>query len=97
LKAPSIDRIDDYKGYTEENIQLMSWAENNAKGHADQKSGKNNKQSKAVLQFSLDGKLVGEYYSASQAYRDTAVSQGNISNCCRGKYKSAGGYIWAYK
>jgi hypothetical protein len=28
---PSVDRIDDYKGYSFDNIQLMTWKENNKK------------------------------------------------------------------
>ena len=34
------------------------------------------------------------YISASEAERDTGIHQGNISQCCRGKRKTAGGYHW---
>ena len=52
-------------------------------------------QSKTVLQFSLDGKLIAEYESVSEAIRKTGILK--ISNVCRGERKQAGGYIWRYK
>lgn len=52
-------------------------------------------QSKRVLQFSLDGKLISEYESVSEAMRKTGVCK--ISNVCRGERKQAGGFIWKYK
>ena len=35
--APSFDRIDDSKGYSLDNLQLMSWFVNDQKGHSDAK------------------------------------------------------------
>ncbi len=52
-------------------------------------------QSKRVLQFSLDGKLISEYESVSEAMRKTGVCK--ISNVCRGERNQAGGFIWKYK
>ena len=34
---PSIDRIDDYKGYSLDNMQLLTWRENDIKGSKGQK------------------------------------------------------------
>ena len=44
-KTPSIDRLDDYRGYSFDNIQILTWDENRAKGHLDKVNGKNNKRS----------------------------------------------------
>jgi len=94
---PSVDRINDYIGYNMENIQIMTWKQNNEKSHIDRKSGRNNKMSKSVIGWSLDGKLLKEYYSLSQASRDLKISVSNICNCCKGKRNKAGGFIWTYK
>lgn len=54
-------------------------------------------RSKTIQQYTLDGEFVNEYKSSNEASRQTNISQGNISMCCNGKRKSAGGSIWKYK
>ena len=49
-----------------------------------------------VLQFSKDGELIAEYPSLHEAERNTGCNIGHICDCCKGKRKSAGGYIWMY-
>ena len=55
------------------------------------------KPKKPVLQFSKDGELIAEYSSAREAERTTGCSNSNICECCNGKRKSCGGYIWKYE
>ena len=52
--------------------------------------------SKKVLQFTKSGELIKEWPSAMEASRQLGIAQPSICNCCIGKYKSAGGYIWKY-
>ena len=94
---PSIDRKDDYKSYSFGNIRLTTWCDNEKRGWADRKNGINNKASKAVEQYDLNGDFIDEYYSTMQAERCRGINHTNISRCCKGKYKTAGGYIWKYK
>ena len=47
-----------------------------------------------ILQYSKDGELIAEYPSTHEASRQTGCNQSNICQCCKGKYKTAGGYIW---
>lgn len=48
-----------------------------------------------IQQWSKDGTLlVGEYATIAEAERHTMISQFNISQCLRGKAKSAGSYTW---
>ena len=47
------------------------------------------------MQFSIDGKLIAEYVSVSEARRQTKAE--NIDMVCNVKRKSAGGYKWKYK
>lgn len=98
MKTPSIDRLDDYKGYSLGNIRITIWEENKNKAHKDRFNGVNNKDSLAVLQFDKQGNFIAEYYSQHDASRKTGVNQGNLCQACLGKaYKSAGGFIWKYK
>ena len=93
--VPSVNRKNDYIGYTMDNIELMTWGENKAKGEYDKKKGINNKNNKAVLKCDSNGYVLEEYYSISEALRVTGIR--HISECCKGKLKSAGGFKWKYK
>jgi len=95
--APSVDRKNDYKEYSLNNIQLMTWSENRTKGHSDRKNGINNKRSISVLQYDLEGNFIKEYYSINQAQRETGVSTGSISIMCRDRRNKTGKFIWKYK
>ena len=56
------------------------------------------KVSKPVLKYDLKGNFIKEYKSLMEAYRDSNIkSASNITMCCYGKYKQAGGYVWRYK
>ncbi len=94
---PSVDRKNDYVGYTMDNIQLMTWIENRDKAHRDMINGINTKSSKAVLQYDKEHNLIAEYFSMHEAERQTDCNIGGICNCCKGVFKTSGGFIWKYK
>lgn len=51
---------------------------------------------KAVLQFDLQDNLLKTYHSLMDAQRQTGCRQESISRCCRGIYKTTGGYKWKF-
>lgn len=53
--------------------------------------------SKQVVQYDKDGNVVSEYFGAREAARCTGITPSSIIECCNGKRKSAGGFIWKYK
>lgn len=53
-------------------------------------------QSKSVSQFSKDMTLINTFSSVRKAAESTGIHKTSISNCCRGKAKTAGGFIWQY-
>jgi hypothetical protein len=55
------------------------------------------KRNKTITQYDSDGNIIKEYESQSQASRETNVSQSDISSCCNGKQKTAGGFTWKFK
>ena len=71
------------------------------KGKNPPNKGKiNTKTSIPILQYSLDGDLIGEFPSISEVSRQLNIPIGNmshISRCCKGKHKSAYGFKWEYK
>lgn len=60
------------------------------------KLGKYNSKSKKVIQLKKDGEVVNEFYGINEASRETNINCGNIAQACKGKLKSAGGYLWRY-
>ena len=52
------------------------------------------KQSIPILQFSKDGTFVKEWPSVNEANRQLRIA--HICQCCKGRCKSAGGYVWRY-
>jgi len=59
---------------------------------------KNNKLSKPIYQYDLEGNLIAEYKSSCDAARKNKnMYSSNIRRCCRGLQKTAFGYIWKYK
>lgn len=60
-------------------------------------TGGNNPNATSVLQYSLDGKLVGKYDSINDACRAIgSASHSNIVACINGRRRTSYGYIWAY-
>jgi hypothetical protein len=55
------------------------------------------KKSKQVIQLTLEGIIVKEWPSQSFASRELKIPQADISFCCNGKFKQAGGYVWKFK
>lgn len=98
---PSVDRIDDYKSYFFENMQLVTWKENNEKGRL---SIKNKEQcskmakeiwSKKVAQKDLDGNIVAIFNSTHEVNRVLGFDSSLIARACR-LNKISKGYRWEY-
>ena len=53
-------------------------------------------ESKWVIRLSTNNEILHFYPSISEAARATGVKVQNISKCCKGNSKTAGGYIWKY-
>lgn len=49
----------------------------------------------SVMQIDDTGSVVAVYKSQAEAHNATGISQGNISECCKGRRLHAGGYAWA--
>lgn len=58
--------------------------------------GKLHPTSKPVVQMK-NGKIVGVFFGCSEAERHTGITVQQISACCLGKRKTAGGFQWRYK
>ena len=58
----------------------------------------NGKLSKPVLQIKKDtNEIITEFPSTIEVQRQLGISQSHISDCCKGKRKTCGGFKWQYK
>lgn len=51
---------------------------------------------KVVFQFSKNGEFIKKWNSAVTASKELNINRIAIGNCCLGKTKTSGGYIWKY-
>lgn len=54
------------------------------------------KNQKPVDQFDLSGKYIATYPSIRIAGNECKLPENSIGLCCRGVYKTSGGYIWRF-
>lgn len=95
--APSLDRIDESKTYSFDNIRIVTFEENMTT-HAEMTKkgiGSSAKQCKPVLQFAMDGNFVKEYISVNAARRETGIL--GIPHSLKGRHTHAGHFIWKFK
>jgi hypothetical protein len=84
--APSIDRLDDNKGYSFDNIQLITWYENKKKELEKHKVKAN--------QYDLEGNYIKTYNSITDAAKYVNSAAGNVFKACRNITQTAAGFQW---
>ncbi|MEO5348934.1 MAG: NUMOD1 domain-containing DNA-binding protein [Magnetococcus sp. YQC-3] len=62
----------------------------------NQKSKYVNSQLKKVYQLDLNGNLIKEFNSMTEASLEVGVEISNISYCCKGVRKTTGGFRWSF-
>lgn len=53
--------------------------------------------SKPILQYDKTGNFIREWPGVRKAEEETGIYNSDISRCCSGKLKTAGGYLWKFK
>jgi len=91
---PSLDRLDDSKGYSLDNIQLMTWGENRTKSHMDRANGKlrgggrhgypsRTRMGASIAQYSKTNIFIAYWSSFSSVGRAYNVHSTAISKCVK--------------
>ena len=76
---------------------LIKRSENEA-WRKNQRNGIRKTSGKTVIQLNkATGEVIREWECIIDAERELGIHGGDISRCCRGKGKTAGGFKWAYK
>ncbi len=82
--------------FTEEKRLNYSLSKTGDKNPMKNKSGSLSPVAKPVRQYTKENIFIKEFVTATEAAKQTNISQKNISCCCTGKLKSAGGFIWKH-
>ena len=54
------------------------------------------KQQRSVNQFDMNGEFIRSWESIVSATKELSIGGNSITTCCKGGYKSAGGFVWKY-
>jgi hypothetical protein len=91
-------------GFNDSNVQLCcSGRQKSHKGSIwrySEDSAPNkykNKTIKSVIQYDKNMNKIKVWDSISSVTKELDIGSNSITTCCKGKYKSAGGFIWRYK
>ena len=95
-EKPCVNHIDENKLNNDlSNLEWCTVRENLMHGTRTKRTAE--KCFKKVIQLDLNDNVLNEFESMTQAERETGVFASNISSCCSGKTKSAGGFKWIKK
>lgn len=94
-KKPSVDRIDDLKGYSIDNIRLVTWNDNFKSAVSDKMNGKGSQgsQCKPVGKLDSNLELISAYVSYWSAVRECGYS---IEHQIKNRVKCRNGFYWEY-
>lgn len=98
---PEVNHKDEDKTNNQvENLEWCNHRYNVCYGTAIKRTSEKNfngKKTIPVCQYTLEGKLVKIWSSATEAERQTDFNQAHICDCCNGKRKKHKGFIWSYQ
>lgn len=77
-----------------ENLEWCSYKYNNSYGNRLKKSAA--KKSIKIYQYTKDGEVINVWPSAMEVERQLGFAHENLAKCCKGKIKSAYGFVWKY-
>lgn len=76
-----------------ENLEFCSVQYNTLYGNCIEK--RSNKKKKKIQQLDLEGNIIRNWNSILEAQNELNLN--HISDCCNGKRKTCGGYVWRFK
>ena len=99
--TPSIDRLDNSKTYSFDNIEVVTWKENKKRAYKQISNGTlfNSSllhQLHPIVQYNLYGIKVASYISIAEAVKATGIDHRGISSACKKQRATFHGFLWRY-
>lgn len=96
-RLPEVNHVDENKRNNRiDNLEWVTKQQN--EWHGTKRIRQAEKIKKVVMQYTVDGTLIKEWESPTDAeLRISGKTTGAISHCAKGKTNAAYGYIWRYK
>ncbi len=86
-----------YKKYhSEKSKQKMSESHKGLKQSDEHKKHNAASHKKPIFQYSKNGVFIKKHSCSKEAGETLSIASTSITACCKGRLKSAGGYIWRY-
>ena len=96
-KPENISLANKDKLFSKEHKRKLSESKQGENNPMYGKLGSKHHNSKQVAQYNKETlELIKIWDSMHDVTRELGIDTGSISKCCKGKYKSAGDYIWKY-
>ena len=77
------------------NLEWCTWSYNNSYNDLRKRAAECKR--KPILQYSKDGEFIREWSHAREASETLGISKRAIYECCVGRSKTSGGFIWKRK
>jgi hypothetical protein len=84
------------KNLTAKHCENISKSKQGSKNPMFGKTGKDNKRSKPVNQYSLNGEFIKCWDNAKDAAKELGLSYGGIRQCCQLGIKKSGNFVWRF-
>lgn len=85
----------DYENKKNNNVNNLEWC--NRKYNMNYNGLNKKRNSKKIIQYDIKNNFIKEWECIMEVQRQLGINNANICQCCKGNYKTAGGYIWKYK
>ena len=73
-----------------------NWTDDKRKTFGASRIGANNPNSKTVYQYDKNNNFIREWGSTKDVERELNIDHSSVAACARGRYKTAGGFVWKY-
>jgi len=73
-----------------------NWTDDKRKAFGEVRKGRKNPNSKTVYQYDKNNNFIQQWGSTMDVERELHIDHSSVAACARGRYKTAGGFIWKY-